>query len=43
MVIDQGIVPLLIEILGHADFKTRKEAAWAVTNALSGGTPEQIQ
>ncbi|GAU97869.1 hypothetical protein RvY_09095 [Ramazzottius varieornatus] len=42
-VIDAGLVSILIEILGNADFKTRKEAAWAITNALSGGTPEQIQ
>jgi importin subunit alpha-6/7 len=42
-VIDAGIIPILIDILANADFKTRKEAAWAITNALSGGTPEQIQ
>ncbi|XP_055335439.1 importin subunit alpha-5-like [Paramacrobiotus metropolitanus] len=43
LVIDAGLVPILIEILGNAEFKTRKEAAWAITNALSGGTQEQIQ
>lgn len=43
MVIDANIIPMLIEILGKAEFKTRKEAAWAVTNATSGGTPEQIR
>ena len=26
-----------------ADFKTRKEAAWAISNATSGGRPEQIR
>ena len=26
-----------------AEFKTRKEAAWAITNASSGGTAEQIK
>src|SRR5437016_7656 len=25
------------------DFKTRKEAAWAVVNASSGGSPDQIR
>jgi len=25
------------------EFKTRKEAAWAIVNATSGGTPEQIR
>lgn len=29
--------------MGKAEFKTRKEAAWAITNATSGGTPEQIR
>lgn len=33
----------MIEILGKAEFKTRKEACWAVTNATSGGTPEQTR
>jgi len=42
-VIDANIFPVLINILGHAEFKTRKEAAWAITNATSGGTAEQIQ
>ncbi|XP_055351289.1 LOW QUALITY PROTEIN: importin subunit alpha-7-like [Paramacrobiotus metropolitanus] len=43
LVIDAGLVPVLIEILGNAEFKTRKEAAWAISNALSGGSEEQIQ
>ena len=34
---------MLIDILGKAEFKTRKEASWAITNATSGGSPEQIQ
>ena len=42
-VIDANIFPVLIDILGKAEFKTRKEAAWAITNATSGGTPEQIR
>lgn len=42
-VIDANIFPVLIEILSKAEFKTRKEAAWAITNATSGGTPDQIR
>lgn len=42
-VIDANIFPVLMEILGSAEFKTRKEAAWAITNATSGGTAEQIR
>lgn len=34
---------MLIDILGKAEFKTRKEATWAITNATTGGTPEQIR
>lgn len=34
---------MLIDILGKAEFKTRKEAAWAITNATSGGTADQIR
>ena len=26
-----------------ADFDVKKEAAWAISNATSGGTPEQIR
>merc|ERR1712038_763515 len=42
-VIDANIFPVLIDIQGKAEFKTRKEAAWAITNASSGGTAEQIK
>ena len=43
MVQDANIFPVLIDILRSAEFKTRKEAAWAITNATSGGTPGQIR
>ena len=36
-VIDANVFPVLIDILGKAEFKTRKEAAWAITNTTSGG------
>lgn len=42
-IIDTKIFPVLIDILGKAEFKTRKEAAWAITNATSGGTAEQVR
>jgi hypothetical protein len=42
-VIDANIFPVLIDIQSKAEFKTRKEAAWAITNATSGGTAEQIR
>ncbi|XP_069751144.1 importin subunit alpha-7 isoform X3 [Narcine bancroftii] len=42
-VIDTSIFPVLIDLLQRAEFRTRKEAAWGITNATSGGTPEQIK
>lgn len=43
MVIDAGLVPPLINALLNGDFKTQKEAAWAVSNFTVGGTPEQVR
>lgn len=43
MVIDANLLPPLINILQVAEFRTRKEAAWAITNATSGGSAEQIR
>lgn len=42
-VIDANIFPTLMTIMQVADFKTKKEAAWAITNATSSGTAEQIR
>lgn len=42
-VLDASIFPTLIDILKQAEFKTRKEAAWAITNATSGGSHAQIK
>ena len=42
MVIDAHLIPPLIQILVHGDFKTQKEAAWAVSNLTVGGSVEQV-
>eukprot|EP00301_Raphidiophrys_heterophryoidea_P008430 c13129_g1_i3.p1 GENE.c13129_g1_i3~~c13129_g1_i3.p1 ORF type:complete len:210 (-),score=53.49 c13129_g1_i3:157-786(-) len=43
-VIDADIFPPLIGLLNSNDeYVIRKEAAWAVSNAISNGTPAQIQ
>ena len=42
-VIDAGILPPLISILEREDFDIRKEAAWAISNATSGGDASQIR
>ena len=41
-VIDNNIIPPLITLLQNAEFDIRKEAAWGVSNATSGGKPEQV-
>ena len=42
MVIDANLVPLVIQQLAVGEFRTMKEAAWAVSNFTVGGTPEQV-
>ena len=43
-VIDCNIFPMLNDLLNSgAEYKTRKEAAWAILNATSGGTHAQIR
>lgn len=41
-VLDFNILGLLVKILTDGDFKTQREAVWAITNITSGGTNEQI-
>lgn len=41
--IDNNIIPPLIQLLANAEFDIRKEAAWAISNATSGGSPQQIK
>jgi len=42
-VIDANIIPKLIDILQNADFKVKKEAAWAISNATLSGIKEPNQ
>ena len=42
-VIENNIIPPLIQLLTNAEFDIRKEAAWAISNATSGGNPQQIK
>ncbi|KAF9620933.1 hypothetical protein IFM89_015330 [Coptis chinensis] len=41
--IDANIILPLVQLLQHAEFDIKKEAAWALSNATSGGSREQIQ
>jgi hypothetical protein len=42
MVIDANLVPAIVDALARTEFRTQKEAAWAVSNFTVGGTPEQV-
>lgn len=41
-VLDASIIDSLIMHMKEAEFDVRKEAAWAIANATSSGTPDQI-
>ncbi|KAK7273481.1 hypothetical protein RIF29_14532 [Crotalaria pallida] len=42
-VIEAGLIGPLVILLQNAEFDIKKEAAWAISNATSGGTHEQIK
>ena len=42
-VIEAGIIAPLVHLLQNAEFEIKKEAAWAISNATSGGNHEQIK
>ncbi|KAL2236575.1 UNVERIFIED_CONTAM: Importin subunit alpha [Sesamum indicum] len=42
-VIEAGIISPLVVLLQNAEFEIKKEAAWAISNATSGGTNDQIK
>ena len=41
-VVNVGLIPPLVQILATAEFDIKKEAAWAISNATSGGSPQQV-
>ena len=42
-VIDANVIPPLVQLLSTSEFDIKKEAAWAISNATSGGTHDQIK
>ncbi|GAU37469.1 hypothetical protein TSUD_207050 [Trifolium subterraneum] len=42
-VIEAGLIAPLVSLLQNAEFEIKKEAAWAISNATSGGIHEQIK
>ena len=43
LLIHSNIIPPLLNVLQHGDFRTKKEACWAISNATSGGLQEPAQ
>ena len=41
-VIDNNLIPPLITILSQGNFKTQKEASWAISNLTVGGSVQQV-
>lgn len=42
-VIEAGGIQALVWVLGNAEFEVKKEAAWGISNATTGGTHDQIK
>ncbi len=42
-VVDANLIGPLVHLLGTAEFDIKKEAAWAISNATSGGTADQLR
>jgi hypothetical protein len=42
-VIEANVIPPLTHLFDTAEFGTKKEVAWSISNATSGGSPEQIR
>eukprot|EP00729_Bicosta_minor_P004527 gene4527-26539_t len=38
-----NLIPLLVQAVQNGDFRTRKEAAWAISNLTSGGSKQHIE
>ena len=42
-VIEANIIGPLVHLLQNAEFEIKKESAWAISNATSGGSHDQIK
>ena len=42
-VMDANLIPCVLHVLRTSEFRTKKEAAWAISNLTTGGTVYQIQ
>lgn len=41
--IEAGVIQVLVWVLQNAEFELKREAAWGISNATSGGTHDQIK
>ena len=41
-VIDADLVPIVLQIMDHGDYKSQKEAVWVITNLTSGSSLSQV-
>lgn len=41
--IEANIIGPLVQLLQNAEFDIKKEAAWAISNATSGGSHDQLK
>lgn len=42
-VVEANLISPLVSLLQNAEFDIKKEAAWAISNATSGGSHDQIK
>lgn len=42
-VVEADLIAPLVTLLQNAEFDVKKEAAWAISNATSGGSHDQIK
>lgn len=42
-VIESGLIRPLVHLLQNAEFEIKKEAAWSISNATSGGSHDQLK
>jgi len=40
--IDAAVFPAMIKLMSTGEFEIKREICWAISNAVSGGTPQQI-
>lgn len=42
-IIRESVIPAIMDLILSADYDVKREACWALANAASGGTPQQVE